>query len=200
MSFLDNIWIRRTFQLRELVAFVLAIVVFVSSSFGAAELVVVSEIQDNIAPIQHHQPALDFLAMPRVLELEFENTTSRRIEDIEVVISGVKRAVAVAANSSRLSNSQIKDGIELLAVGDQRVLLSGLTTLAPRETVQVRVWGDFSPPLFASTTEVSGGFESKEIRGKAALSRVRLYVATNLGVVLMFVGAILLLIGLRRFR
>lgn len=203
MRFLDNIWVRRIFQLRELVAFLLVIVVFVSSPFRESDLVVIFELRDNLLPSQHDvlsDSVRTYLAAPKVLELEFENTTSRRIDDIEVVLNGVKEALSVAAKSSRLSNFQVDGNIELRALTDRRIHLSGLTTLAPRERVQVNVWGDFRPPLFSGIIEISGGFDSIEIRSKEALSSIRLYVAKHLGVILALIGSLLLLIGLRRFQ
>ena len=133
-----------------------------------------------------------------LLQLTIRNNSTDRIDNVDFQIDGFRVAdVALHSNSSQIMADRQK--LAAFEISDNFVVrFPNLTTIPPKAETIMLLWGDFNTLLLRGPVKVFSTAKTVSVVCEGTTSGLRLFIATHLSWIAVFVAVSLLLLGLRR--
>jgi hypothetical protein len=136
-----------------------------------------------------------FVADTQFWKIRLSNTTSGRLEDLDVQLSGVLHVedIGVSTNSSAIRERA--PGFKVVMSEDYSARVTGLDQLPPRADVELTLWGRF---IAYPEPRVTSTAKSTRIRRFTSVSGIGVVIDRNREVIALIMAFLLTLLGLNR--
>ena len=151
-----------------------------------------TSVSDTLLYVRAHR----FAATKEIWQIQLQNTTSKRLEDLDVQLTGVVHVEdsGITTNSSVIQ--QRARQIRVVGGPEYTARVEGLDQLPPETEVKLTIWGDFTSHPDPHVKSTAGSTRVWHYAAVSGLGRV----IDEHRVVLVFIsGIVTLLVGFQRF-
>jgi hypothetical protein len=208
----ESRFIRRLNAFRDLLVLIGVYVMFAATPFKNAELEVRHSLE-TIAPPLGMKAMLDsiggtspsdtllfarakaFVADTQFWKIRLANTTTSRLEDLDVQLSGVDHVEDIGVFTTSSAIREKAPSLKIVASEDLSARVTGLEQLPPRAVVELTLWGRFTAYPVPHVTSTA---KSTRIRRFTSVSGIGVVIDRNREVIALTAAIILALLGLKR--